>query len=226
MTVMRVHKNGNFTVMSNYHFKEKKMSLKSKGLLSLMLSLPPEWNYTVSGLVSLSKDGRDSVMTALAELEKFGYLHRERVKDDKGQFAGVEYNIYEEPQQKKPIAEKSTLENSTSENPEQLITYELKTKEFNTDSIYILNILDNVRNEYLKNLYVEYLTMRKNMDATVTPTGLKLLIERNEKLSNGDIELQKTMLENAIINCYKNVYLPNDPEVNNDLASKKRDYGL
>ena len=71
---MRVHKTANFTVMSNYHFREKKMSLKAKGLLSLMLSLPEDWDYSVAGLTTLSKDGKDGVMTALAELEKFGYL--------------------------------------------------------------------------------------------------------------------------------------------------------
>ena len=76
MSVIRIHKNSNFTVMSNYHFKEKKMSLKAKGLLSLMLSLPDDWNYSVSGLVTLSKDGKDSVMSALGELETFGYLER------------------------------------------------------------------------------------------------------------------------------------------------------
>ena len=73
MSIIRVHKTANYTVMSNNHFKEKQMSLKAKGLLSLMLSLPDDWNYSVSGLVKLSKDGKDSVMSALAELETFGY---------------------------------------------------------------------------------------------------------------------------------------------------------
>ena len=134
MSKVRVHKNGNFTVMSNFHFKEKKMSLKAKGLLSLMLSLPDTWNYSISGLVTLSKDGKDSVMSALAELEKFGYLERERMTNSKGQFSGIEYNIYEEPQQKKPIEEKPILDNEkaekpTSENREQLNTNQLSTNE-------------------------------------------------------------------------------------------------
>lgn len=71
MTVIRVHKTANYTVMSNHHFKEKSMSLKAKGLLSLMLSLPDDWNYSISGLVKLSKDGKDGVMSALSELEEF-----------------------------------------------------------------------------------------------------------------------------------------------------------
>jgi hypothetical protein len=115
MTIVRVHKTANFTVMSNYHFKEKKMSLKAKGLLSLMLSLPDDWNYSISGLVTLSKDGKDSVMSALAELEKFGYLERQRITNSKGQFNGVEYNIYEQPQPKKPIFKEYTVTISATE---------------------------------------------------------------------------------------------------------------
>ena len=117
MGIVRVNKTKNYTVLSNYHFKEKQMSLKAKGLLSLMLSLPDDWNYSVSGLVKLSKDGKDSVMTALSELEKFGYLHRSKMTNDKGQFSGIEYNIYEEPQKEFPITEKQNAENENAVNP-------------------------------------------------------------------------------------------------------------
>ena len=138
MSVMRVHKTANFTVMSNYHFKEKKMSLKAKGLLSLMLSLPEDWDYSVAGLTTLSKDGKDGVMTALAELEKFGYLTRTRLVNDKGQFDGVEYNIFESPQEKpvaeNPISANPILEKPISEKPTQLNTNsinQLSNKIFN-----------------------------------------------------------------------------------------------
>lgn len=98
MSVFRVNKNKNFTVMSDFHFREKNMTLKAKGLLSLMLSLPDDWNYSISGLVTLSKDGKDSVISALAELEEFGYLVRKQQFNEKGQFNGVEYHIYEQSQ--------------------------------------------------------------------------------------------------------------------------------
>ena len=117
MAIMRVHKTDNYTVMSNNHFKEKRMSLKAKGLLSLMLSLPNSWDYSISGLVKLSKDGKDGVMSALGELEKFGYLQRVRIKDNKGKFSGIEYNIYEQPQPQKPIAENPILDKSNEEKP-------------------------------------------------------------------------------------------------------------
>ncbi len=122
MAVMRVHKNANYTIMSNHHFKEKKMSLKAKGLLSLMLSLPDDWDYSVNGLATLSKDGRDSVMSALKELEEFGYLIRTRITNEKGHFKGYDYDIFECPQNMPPKSENPTTEKPKLENHEQLNT--------------------------------------------------------------------------------------------------------
>jgi hypothetical protein len=126
--------------MANYHFREKGMSLKAKGLLSLMLSLPEEWDYSVRGLAALSKDGKDSVMNTLTELEKFGYLKRTKAFDDKGRFAGYDYDIFEKP--KKPDAEKPLTgnpcpEKPDTENPPQLNTKQLSTKQSNTKGINI-----------------------------------------------------------------------------------------
>ena len=221
MSVIRVNKTANYTVLSNYHFKEKEMSLKAKGLLSLMLSLPDDWNYSVSGLVTLSKDGKDSVMSALAELEKFGYLTRARIINEKGQFSGIEYNIFEQPQQKNPMSEKQHAVKQNAENPPQLITKELNKKELNTDnSIYIdscSKLLNNkVSNNSLKLLYIEYIEMRERIEAPISINGLTLLIERCERLTSGDVELQKALVEAAVINEWKNVYLPNEQDVNNN----------
>ena len=142
MAVMRVHKNGNYTIMSNFHFKEKEMSLKAKGLLSLMLSLPEDWDYSINGLATLSKDGRDSVMSALQELEKFGYLTRTRIVNEKGHFKGYDYDIFEEPQfqpkSENPYTEKPNTGEPITENPQQLNTKELNTlknKELNNKLI-------------------------------------------------------------------------------------------
>ena len=231
MSKIRVHKTNNFTVMSNYHFKEKRLSLKAKGLLSLMLSLPDTWNYSVSGLVTLSKDGKDSVMSALAELEKFGYLERERLVNDKGQFSGIEYNIYEQPQPQKPIAEKpitakENAEKQNAEKPPQLNTNQLITNSIKNDNglnIYteeVKTILDSISNVNLKTLYKQYIDMRKEIEAPLTALGLEKLIKRNERLTKGNVELQKLLLEAAIINNWKNVYLPNEAEL--ETANKLR----
>ena len=207
MTIMRVHKTANFTVMSNFHFKEKKMSLKAKGLLSLMLSLPDTWNYSVSGLVTLSKDGKDSVMSALAELEKFGYLTRERVVNSKGQFAGVEYNIYEEPQKTIPFAAKQnedcpTTALPTEEKPTLLNTNPIKDLE---NKLY--NEL-NIKDRELLDSYIEYISIRNLSDISIVN-----LVKRAKRLAKGNMNLEKVMLEAAIINNWKNVYLPKEEEI-------------
>lgn len=155
MAVIRINKTGDYTVMSNTHFKEKELSLKAKGLLSLMLSLPDGWDYSINGLVTLSKDGRDSVMTALQELEQFRYLKRTRTNDGKGQFAGYDYDIYEKPFLEKPTTDipntdKPYTEKPNTENPQQLntnqsITNELNKKELSTKEIY--NVIISYLNE-------------------------------------------------------------------------------
>ena len=126
MPVIRVNKTQDYTVMANYHFRNYEMSLKAKGLLSQMLSLPEDWNYSIEGLTTLAKDGYDSIKEGLKELERFGYLKRAAVRD-KGKIVDWIYNIYEKPQVEKPQMEKPQMEN-----PRQLITKELITKELST----------------------------------------------------------------------------------------------
>lgn len=229
MSIIRVHKTANYTVMANYHFKEKKMSLKAKGLLSLMLSLPDDWNYSISGLVKLSKDGKDSVMSALAELEEFGYLNRERVTNSKGQFAGVEYNIYEEPQPEKPIAEKQNegkrkAEKANEEKPRQLNTNQLNDL-FNK-LLYLLNTQDLE----LVELYQEYIKIRETLKTPLTESGLEKLVKRAKRLSKGNTVIEKEMLEAAIRNNWKDIYKPKDEEVqrihNEHIDGLKAYYGL
>jgi hypothetical protein len=210
---MRVHKTANFTVMSNHHFKEKKMSLKAKGLLSLMLSLPDDWNYSVSGLVTLSKDGKDSVMSALAELEEFGYLTRVRLTNGKGQFSGIEYNIFEEPQKEIPIADSpiediKQAEKPIAENREQLNTYHIKHL---LNKIY--DILNTNEDDELLWLYKDYIKMRDEIGAPLTEAGLHKLVDRAKRLSKNNIRIEKLLLETALINNWKNVYLPREEEV-------------
>lgn len=108
--VIRVEKTKNYTTMSNYHFKDKDMSLKAKGLLSLILSLPEEWDYTLKGLSMLCKDGVDSVRTALKELMEFGYVETARVRDEKGRLRGTEYVVYEKPVSHSPESKESIVE--------------------------------------------------------------------------------------------------------------------
>ena len=96
MAVIRVAKTENFTVMSNHHLRNNNLSLKAKGLMSLMLSLPPEWDYSVGGLAAICKEGATAVRSALKELEENCYLIRERKNSEKGYFV-YEYTLYEIP---------------------------------------------------------------------------------------------------------------------------------
>ena len=105
MSTFRVVKDKNFTVMSNHHLKNQNLSLKAKGLLSLMLSLPEEWNYSQEGLAAICKDGISSISSALKELEDERYLIRHRLRDDKGLLNGSEYVIYEFPHDVSDITE-------------------------------------------------------------------------------------------------------------------------
>lgn len=137
MAIIRVEKTKDYTTMSNYHFREKDMSLKAKGVLSLILSLPEDWDYTLDGLATLCRDGKDSVRTALNELEEFGYMETARVRDEKGRLRGTEYVVREKPTSnppekenlnlgeadtddgmpEEPVAEKPTLEKPVLEKP-------------------------------------------------------------------------------------------------------------
>lgn len=125
--VIRVEKTKNYTIMSNYHLKDENISLKAKGLLSMILSLPEEWNYTQEGLATRCRDGVDSVRSALNELKELGYIETSRVRDEKGRLREAEYVIHEvpvsyipegkEPDKEEPCSEAAVCEESLLEEP-------------------------------------------------------------------------------------------------------------
>ena len=117
MAVFRVEKNKGYTVMSNHHLRNKALSLKAKGLLSQMLSLPEDWDYTLKGLSLINRESIDAIRTAVWELERAGYIRREQGRDAKGKMADMVYTIYEQPVLDKPVLENPVLENPTSDNP-------------------------------------------------------------------------------------------------------------
>ena len=137
MAVFRIEKTRDYTVMSNHHLRNTALSLKAKGLLSLMLSLPEGWDYTTKGLARICKDGVDSICAGVRELEEQGYVIRERVRNPNGQLGSIEYTILEQP--RPPEREKPERENPVLDNPEQALpvlgepgqgnTAQLNTKE-------------------------------------------------------------------------------------------------
>ena len=121
MAVFRINKTNNYIVMSNYHLKHKEMSLKAKGLLSQMLSLPSNWDYSIAGLVAINKEEETSIKSALKELRDFGYLKVNKLMPNQTKSGRIEYiyDIYEQPYQKQGV-ENLGVENQGQYNIEEL----------------------------------------------------------------------------------------------------------
>ena len=115
MAVYRVARTGNFTVMANYHLRDKNLTLKAKGLLSLILSLPEKWNFSIKGLARICKEGVDAIRAAIQELMSAGYIICSRVRNALGQLKGTEYVIYERPQSVQQEAQEEKSEGIVSE---------------------------------------------------------------------------------------------------------------
>lgn len=251
MAVIRVQKTDNYTVMSNHHLRNINMSLKAKGLMSLMLSLPTTWDYSIGGLAAICKESHTSIRSALKELEQNQYLIRERRNNEKGYFT-YEYILYEIPtphteklhtdsvnavnqhteevhtvsnrQINKEKVNKDKL-NKEKVNKEKTTTTKSKIKK-NRFSSYDEVLNSFVKDNDLKELYKDFIEARESMEAPITRQGLKVLIERCEKLSNNNIRIQKLLLETALVNGWKNVFLPSethkeeaDKQVLNELKS-------
>lgn len=172
MAVFRIEKTRDYTVMSNHHLRNRSLSLKAKGLLSLMLSLPEGWDYTTKGLARICKDGVDSICAGVRELEEQGYVVRERVRNPNGQLGAIEYTILEQPrppEREKPEQEnpaqlntkgsskqksKTDLSSTEGSNPIQSNPPPLEGTRIGTDGmgareIYREIILENIGYEYL-----------------------------------------------------------------------------
>ena len=132
MAVFRIERTKNYTVMSNYHLRDKALSLKSKGLLSMMLSLPEDWNYTTRGLAKICKEGVDAIGGALRELESAGYIVRHQMRDRQGRISDTEYVIYEQPQPKAPDMPQPDTASPDTEKPAELNIEKSKTQKSNT----------------------------------------------------------------------------------------------
>jgi len=133
MAVFRVEKNHNYTVMSNFHLRDTNLSLKAVGLLSKMLSLTDEWNYTTRGLAAICKEGVDAIGAALKELEGCGYLVRNQLRDTKGRISDTEYTIYESPHTPLPYTALPDTENPDMDKPDTVQPYTKKSSQLNID---------------------------------------------------------------------------------------------
>lgn len=146
MAVYRVNKNRSYTVMANYHLRDKKLSLKAVGLLSKMLSFNDGWQFSTKGLSMICKEGPDAVLAALRELEDHGYLVRHRQRDSKGRMSNTVFEIYEQPQPVPPHGEKPHMENPDMDNPHMEKPHGENPAQLNTNQV-----INNQRNNNLNN---------------------------------------------------------------------------
>lgn len=205
MSVIRVNNTKGFTVMSNYHFQDKEISLKAKGLLGLMLSLPSNWDYSVNGLVAIVKENKAAVQTALKELEENKYLKRTRVQDETGRFDYI-YDIYERPYDKLPWTENrctdiQCTENRCTENQPQINTNKQSTNKQNTKELSTNEYKEkNIKKESVNSVIAEYtenkdlqdalhdfVDMRTKARKPLTARAMKLSLNELDKLAVDDV---------------------------------------
>ena len=241
MAIIRVDKRSNYTVVDNTFIRDMNLSMKAKGLMLLMLSLPPEWDYSVAGLAAICKEGMTAIRGALKELEECGYLRRERRNSEKGYFV-YEYILSEIPQpyngnlhtDEEQAAEVHT-ENTHTENRQQLSKDVLNKDLLNKDNLEreksgeeeIYDILSSIKDKELRELYTDYVIQRRENGSPLTPKGLHMLIARGYRLSDSDMAVHRAIVETAIINNWMNLYEPRAEEKmgrNGYLEERKRYY--
>ena len=204
MAVFRVERTQNYTVMSNHHLRDKGLSLKSKGLLSQMLSLPEDWDYTLAGLAKINAEGRDAIRAAVQELERAGYIRRSRVRDGKGCLRGTEYVIYERPQQpdgdapENPAAESFFPSQPALEEPvEGAPALENPTLEDTTQ----LNIdkTNPLKNKILTSQSTDSFPFPSSPPAAAQPSEAKGRTRRKRKgMSKGEMDAYREMIRENI----------------------------
>ncbi len=185
MAVFRIEKNRNYTVMSNYHLRDMSISLKAKGMLSQMLSLPEDWDYTLSGLAHINREKIDAIREAIKELEQAGYIVRFRERDAQGRLRGADYVIYEQPKHssnekqqtdeqtptsdsptlENPILDNPTLEKPTLENPTQL-NKDISSKEKTNTDVSITEISNPIQSD------PQPLTFAKDSEPSASRIGM------------------------------------------------------
>ena len=238
MPVIRVIKDNNYTVMSNFHLRDKRLSNKAIGLMCKMLSLPDGWDYTVNGLSAICKDGRDSISAQLKELEANGYLRREQIRAQ-GKFGEIEYILTEKPFTEKPItenpqrtnestgvdkdsnAEKPFTEKPITENPIQLNTNKSSKNRIGLLNKEAIEIAES-RSDVFKEAWQGFVDMRKAKKKPLTKRAINNIFKELEKLASGNDVLQAAILDQSTNNCWTGVYPLKGS--NSSYSTSKEDY--
>jgi len=204
MAVFRVERTNNYTVMSNYHLRDKTLSLKAKGLLSLMLSLPETWDYTLAGLARISLEGKDAIRAAVVELEKAGYIHRSQTTDKAGKFSSNEYIIREypashEPPPEKPSSAQPLPENPTTDKPSTVSTQTENPTQINKDPVKKEKVItDSVNTESFP--FPSAPSTTAALGAAQQPEAKGRKRSRSSGMSQGEMDAYRELIRENI--CY------------------------
>ena len=214
MAVFRIEKTKDYTVMSNYHLRDKNLTLKAKGLLSWMLSNDEGWDYTVAGIVAVMKENRDAINSALCELEDYGYLTRQKIRDTNGKFTDVEYLITE-----KPLTEKPFTENPLSVNPQQIntnINKELKERSLpkgkeeqappEAEKKSYKEIFDNPSNIYIIEALRKFIEDCENRNIRFRAITVEKFASTLRDSAKDDPALAMAMVNQSIERGWKSIY--------------------
>lgn len=200
MAIIRVNKNRNYTTISKYHLQDKNLSLKAKGLLSMMLSLPDDWDYSVRGLSVICKETKDTINGILNELEKNNYLERKKIYIN-GKISEWEYNIFEE---KNLYPKNQDIEN------QDIAFYDnnkiINNKKLNNKEKYISKDILKERyfiNNELNDLFIEFLKQRQKLKAINSERAIKQLLA---KLEPYDDLVKEQMIEESLVNSWKGLF--------------------
>lgn len=229
----KVNKTKDYTVISNTHLRDKRLSLKSKGLLTMMLSLPDNWDYSINGLVAICKEGKDGVRSALDELKMNGYLIISKERESSGRYTYI-YNIYEKPDTEKPYLvkphlEKPDLEEPDMENPTQLNTDKSITKKLNTDKSNKEKCADAPdvsmsESGDLQRALDAFVAYRKETKRPLTDEGIELIRKRLDELAKTDTE-KVAILNQSIRSGWKDVFPLKKDNTGKPDAGTKYPYG-
>ena len=221
MSKIIVNKNENYSVIGNYHIMDKRLSLKAKGLLTVMLSLPDNWEYSISGLIAISKENRAAIRSALDELKDNGYVIIHKILpngENNGRFS-YEYYIYEKPQIEIQGVGFQHLEFQHLENQQQISIKKTNIKEINNKidilkekntkkekQTFITEFLDSIDNAELREAYSDFIDMRKEIKAPITTQRMLNVLKNKLNGITQDTQKQIELLNEAIFNKWKSVY--------------------
>lgn len=238
MAVFRVEKNNNYTCMSNFHLRDKDLSLKAIGMLSKILSLPDDWDYSFNGLVAICKENKASVRGVINELKERGYIEIIEERDNKGHYQYI-YNVYEKPKTDKQTTDKQTTDKPKTDNRPQLNTNTLNTKKTNNEELNtkqkenikrkddLKEIIDElVSNDDVKKSLLDFIDMRKTIKKPLTNRALEMIIKKLNTLSSNEEE-QVAIIDQSIMYNWQGLYpIQKDKQQQQGTGNIFRDIGI